>query len=77
MKYNELVACWGSLTSASKALGIKNIQTVHAWKDRKRIPTRWQLKATALSGGRLKPDRQARRDAAELAAYVKGAGDAQ
>jgi hypothetical protein len=72
MKYNDLVTYWGSMTNAAKVLGINNKQTVHNWRDRKRIPSKWQLKAEVLSRGTLKADRKAHADAAELVGYVTG-----
>ena len=73
MNYFQLETHFRGLTSAAQALGL-NRQTVHAWKARKRIPSRWQLKAAVLSGGKLKADRKAQRDARELASYVQGNG---
>lgn len=73
MRYEELVAHFGGPTNAAQALGKKNKQSVHVWR-RRRIPSRWQLKASVLSGGKLKPDRQALRDARELAGYLQANG---
>lgn len=75
MKYNDLVAFWGGLSKTAKVLGIKHKQTVYQWKGRG-VPLRWQLKAAAMSGGRLKPDREARELAEDLVGYV-GARRAQ
>lgn len=72
MNYKELVGHFGGPTKAAQVLGLSLKQTVHAWKGRARIPSKWQLKAEALSRGRLKADRQAHQDAAELAGYVNG-----
>jgi len=72
MKYEELVGHFGGPTNAAQVLGTESKQAVHAWKKRKRIPSRWQLKAVVLSGGLLKADRQALRDARELAGYLRG-----
>ena len=69
MNYKQMVAHFGGLSKAAKALGLKR-QTVHMWAGRGRIPTRWQIKAVAKSEGRLKADRQARAEALEMVTYV-------
>lgn len=72
MNYKDLVAHFGGPSKAAQVLGLEDKrQTVHAWQYRPRIPSKWQLKAEALSRGRLKADRQAHQDAVELAGYVK------
>ena len=71
MNYNELVKHYGGLTKAAQALGFKNKQTVHAWKERRRIPTRWQLLIESETG--LRADQQARDEALELMTfYMRG-----
>lgn len=69
MKYEQLVEFFDGLTKAADALGVDR-RVVDRWK-RRRIPSRWQMKAQALSGGTLQADRQARDEAAELASYLK------
>ena len=72
MNYKELEAHFGGPTRTAQVLGIKKKQTVHAWGlPGRRIPSKWQLKAEVLSRGRLKADRQAHQDAAELAGYLR------
>jgi hypothetical protein len=73
VNYKELVGHFGGPTKAAQVLGLELKQTVHAWGQQgRRIPSKWQLKAEALSRGKLKADRQAHQDAAELAGYVNG-----
>lgn len=69
MTYNQLVAHFGGLTKAAEALDLHK-QTIHAWKRMGRIPTDRQLKLARITG--LKPDRTARKEAEEIAAYVNG-----
>ena len=69
MNYNQVERHYGGQSKVAQALGLQR-QTVHAWKARKRIPSRWQIKLAALTG--LQPDKAARREAAELIAFVNG-----
>lgn len=69
MKYKQLVRHFGGLSKSAQALGL-NRQTVHAWGVRDRIPGKWQMKAQALSGGALRADHEAKREALEMASYV-------
>lgn len=73
MTYNQVVAYFRGLSKAAQALGLER-QTVHSWKHMKRIPTGRQIKLEALTG--LKADREARREAVELVAFLKGNGHA-
>jgi hypothetical protein len=68
MDYAQLVVHFGGLTKAADALGIDR-RMVDAWKKR-RIPSKWQMKAETLSGGVLKADQEAQDEAAEIAGYV-------
>lgn len=68
MKYKDLVGHFGGLTKAADALGIDR-RMVDAWKKR-RIPSKWQMKAQTLSEGALQADREALEEAAEIASYV-------
>jgi len=72
MKYQDLVGHFGGLSKAAQVLGLSR-QTVHAWKTRKRIPARWQVKAEAMTDGQLRADTASRREAYEMASYVNGA----
>lgn len=72
MNYSQVERHYGGPSKAAQALGLQR-QTVHAWKSRKRIPSRWQIKLEALTG--LKADKEARREAAELASWVKRNGN--
>lgn len=69
MKYEQLVGHFGGLTKAAQALGLKR-QTVHAWGIRKRIPSRWQMRIAALTGGELSVDRATRKEAQALAEFI-------
>lgn len=69
MNYNDLIAHWGGLSKAAQALGLER-QKVFVWKKR-RIPSKWQLKASTASKGRLKPDATAKQDAATVVAYMR------
>ena len=69
MNYKQMVAHFGGLSKAAQALGLPR-QTVHMWKRRGRIPSRWQIKAEARSDGKLRADRSARAEAMEIVAYV-------
>jgi hypothetical protein len=70
MQYADLVAHFGGPSDAADALGIDDRQTVHSWKTR-RIPSKWQMKAQAITGGKLTADAQARSEAEELAGYLE------
>ena len=69
MEYKQLIQHFGGQTKTGKALGTSK-QTVHGWGARKRIPPNWQLKAEALSRGKLKADPDARRQAIELTSWI-------
>ena len=71
MKYDQLDRHFGGPQKIATALGIKSRQTVHSWKSIG-VPAKWQLKAERLSGGKLRADREARREAAEFSAYWEG-----
>jgi len=66
MDYDQLVTHFGGPTKAAEALGLEDRRAVATWKAR-RIPTKWQIKAEAISGGALKADQEARDEAAEIA----------
>lgn len=68
MVYDDLVAHFGGLSSAARALDVDR-RIVDGWKVR-RIPTRHQLKARHLANGKLKLDQQAKREAREIAMYL-------
>jgi hypothetical protein len=68
MLYDDLVAHFGAPSKAATALGVDR-RLVDCWKKR-RIPTKHQLKAEILSEGKLAPDEEARREAAEMAALL-------
>ena len=68
MTYDQLAAHFGGPTRAADALGIEDRRTVHAWK-RRGVPARWQMKAEKVSGGKLRADKESRREAAEFASY--------
>jgi hypothetical protein len=70
MTYEQLMGFFGGPSKAAKALGIPSRQTVDSWRER-RIPAKWQMKAENLSGGKLRADRQARKEAEEMASYLK------
>lgn len=72
MTYHQIDAYFGGCSAAAKSIGIKNKQTVHAWKSKARIPTLWQLEIERLTSGRLKADAASRREARKMAAYVNG-----
>ena len=67
MDYKHLLAHWRTQSKVAQALGLSR-QSVNVWKKR-RIPSKWQLIAANLSGGRLKADDEAKKDA--LAPYFK------
>ena len=71
MNYKQVVAHFGTPSKVAQALGI-NRQNVHAWRVRKRIPPKSQLKLEILSGGTLKADPDARKEAIEMASYARG-----
>lgn len=68
MVYADLVDHFGGLSSAARALDVDR-RMVDDWKAR-RIPTRHQLKAHHLSGGKLRLDGKAKREAREIAMYL-------
>lgn len=68
MNYGQLVDHWKTPSAAAEALGVDR-RRVDDWKKR-RIPSKWQVKAAALSGGKLKADKKAQSEVAELAQYV-------
>ena len=70
MKHDRVIKHFGGLSKTAQALGLKR-QTVHAWCVRKRIPARWQLRIESLSDGALKADAAARKEAIEIASYVR------
>jgi hypothetical protein len=65
MKYENVVSHFGTPSDAARALGVDR-RLVDGWKKR-RIPTRHQLKAEQISEGKLVPDEEAKKEAAELA----------
>jgi hypothetical protein len=69
MRYEDLIGHFGGLTKAAEALGLDR-RVVHAWRKR-RIPSRWQLKAESLSDGVLRADDEARDEAVEYASYAE------
>lgn len=70
MNYKQVVAHFRGLSRAAQVIGVER-QNVHNWgKPGRRIPSRWQLKFEQESGGALKADAQARRDAIDMAQYV-------
>jgi hypothetical protein len=69
MDYDALLAHFGGLTKAAKALKASK-QTVHNWGARNAIPAPWQIRAANLSKGKLKPDRKAQRWAREIASFA-------
>jgi hypothetical protein len=69
MTYNQVVAHYRGLSKAAKALGLSR-QTVHSWRRLKRIPSGRQIRIEAKTG--LKADKAARREAAELVAFLNG-----
>ena len=68
MTYSQLVAHFGGLSKAAEALGIDR-RHVFNWSER-RIPSKWQVKAEHVTGGKLGADRQARDDAAAFLEYA-------
>ena len=71
MTYDQLVGHFGGPTKAADALGIEDRRTVHAWS-RRRVPSRWQMKAEKLTDGKLRADKESRREAVEFASYLNG-----
>lgn len=67
MNYKDLCSHFGGPTETADALGMKDRRQVATWKKR-RIPSRWQIKAQAVSEGKLTADRKARKEAAEISA---------
>jgi hypothetical protein len=68
MGYDDLVGHFGTPSEAGRALGVDRRQ-VNDWKKR-RIPTKHQLKAQQESNGKLVPDAEALKEAAELKAIL-------
>lgn len=66
MNYDQLVAFFDGPTKAAEALGLEDRRQVATWKGR-RIPSKWQIKAENISDGKLKADREAKEEAAEIA----------
>lgn len=71
MTYDDLIAHWGRPSDAASALEVDR-RMVDSWKER-RIPSKHQLKAAALSEGKLKADDQAVADGKEIAGYMERA----
>lgn len=69
MEYKQLLEHFKGQTRAAEALGTTK-QTVHGWGARNRIPAKWQLKAEALSRGKLEADPSARREAMEFTSWI-------
>jgi hypothetical protein len=68
MKYEQVVRHFGGNAKAAEALGLGRSHVAN-WK-RVRIPSKHQIKIQVLTGGKLKPDKQAQREGAEFARYV-------
>lgn len=73
MEYKELVRHFGGLSKAARKLGITR-QTVYAWNQRNRIPSRWQVRIERISKGELLADAESKREVMEMVAYVNGQG---
>lgn len=73
MNYKQVEKYYGGATKIAQALGLKHKQTAHNWQYLRRIPSRWQIKLEALTG--LKADKEARREAADLASWIKRNGN--
>ena len=69
MTYKQVVAHYRGLSKAAQALGIKR-QNVYAWSRRRRIPSRWQMRLEADTGGGLKADARAHAEIVEIASYL-------
>lgn len=69
MNYASLVSHYGGLSKAAEALELDR-RTVHAWSKR-RIPSKWQVKVEVLTDGKLRADRDARREATEIAQLAR------
>lgn len=69
MNYTKLIGYYGGLSKAAKELKLSR-QTVFSWKQRRRIPERWQVRIEAATDGKLKASEGARREAAEFAAVA-------
>lgn len=72
MNYKNVIGYFGGLSKVAHTLNLSR-QTVHAWKVRKRIPAKWQVKLESMTNGELKADIASRREAFEMASYVNGA----
>lgn len=70
MTYDQLIGHYGALHKVAEALGLDR-RTVHAWKNKRRIPSKWQVRAQTDSAGKLRADKEARADAAEFVAFMK------
>jgi hypothetical protein len=68
MDFDELTGYFGGTSKSARALGVSK-QTVDGWK-RLRIPSKHQLNAAFLSGGRLRVDAKSKADAKEFARYL-------
>lgn len=68
MQYDELVAHFGGLSKAAAALELDR-RAVNAWSKR-RIPSKWQMKAESVTDGKLRADDEARAEATEMASYI-------
>jgi hypothetical protein len=68
MHYEDLVGHFGGLSKAASALDLDR-RAVNAWSKR-RIPSKWQMKAEAITDGKLRADDEARAEATEMASYV-------
>jgi hypothetical protein len=66
--YDELVAHYGRPSDAATALEVDR-RLVDGWKKR-RIPSRYQLKAQFLTSGELKADQEAMNEGQEIARYM-------
>lgn len=62
MTYEQLHLYFGGPSKAAEALGASSRQTVDSWSRLSRIPTKWQIRAAAKSGGKLKLDSTAKFD---------------
>jgi len=74
MKYEQVLEHFGSLAKTAQALGLQR-QTVHVWGVRKRVPAKWQMKLEGLSKGALKADAATRREALEIASFLRVNGN--
>ena len=69
MLYDDLVGHFGTPSEAARALGVDR-RLVDGWKKR-RIPTKHQLRTERLSEGKLIPDNEAKKEAAEMAELLQ------